>query len=37
MTNEELAAKIQQGERELIPELWNQVEKFVSQGYVLAS
>lgn len=31
MTNEELAAKIQQGERELIPELWNQVEKFVSQ------
>lgn len=31
MSNEELAAKIQQGERELIPELWNQVERFVSQ------
>ena len=29
MTNEELAVKIQQGERDLIPELWEQVERFV--------
>lgn len=29
MTNEELAALIQAGERERIPELWAQVEKYV--------
>lgn len=31
MSNEELASRIQQGGRELIPELWAQVERFVSQ------
>ena len=31
-TNEELAMKIQQGERDKLPELWTQVERFV--GYV---
>lgn len=31
MSNEELASRIQQGARELIPELWAQVERFVSQ------
>lgn len=30
MTNEELAARIRQGERELLPELWAAVEKFVA-------
>lgn len=29
MTNEELAVKIQQGEQELMPVLWEQVERFV--------
>ncbi len=29
MSNEELAARIQAGERELIPELWEQVRRFV--------
>lgn len=29
MSNEEIAIKIQSGERDLVPELWNQVEKFV--------
>lgn len=29
MTNEELAVRIQRGERELMPELWGQVERFV--------
>ena len=29
MTNEELVTKIQAGERERIPELWKQVERFV--------
>ncbi len=31
MTNEELAARIQAGERDLIPELWEQVRRFVWQ------
>jgi len=31
VTNEELVAQIQSGARDKIPELWNQVEKFVSQ------
>lgn len=31
MSNEELAARIQAGERELIPELWEQVRRFVWQ------
>ena len=31
MTNEELAAAIQAGQRNLLPELWNQVERFVYQ------
>lgn len=30
MTNEELAAKIQAGERDRLPELWEQVERFVA-------
>lgn len=29
MTNEELALKIQNGERNLIPTLWEQVERFI--------
>lgn len=29
MTNEELALKIQNGERDLIPPLWEQVERFI--------
>lgn len=29
MTNEELVEKIQQGERDLLPQLWEQVERFV--------
>lgn len=29
MTNEEYAMRIQAGERELIPQLWNQIERFV--------
>ena len=29
MTNEEMAIRIQQGEKNIIPELWTQVEKFV--------
>jgi RNA polymerase sigma factor (sigma-70 family) len=32
MTNEELAVRIQQGERDKLPELWGQVEKFVSMS-----
>lgn len=31
MTNEELAALIQAGERDRLPELWNQVERFVAR------
>lgn len=31
MTNEELAAQIQAGERDKLPELWSQVEQFVRQ------
>lgn len=31
MTNEELAAAIQAGESNLLPELWEQVERFISQ------
>ncbi len=31
MTNEELVELIQGGERELLPELWAQVERFVAQ------
>lgn len=31
MTNEELVEKIQQGERDLIPELWEQVRRFVAK------
>lgn len=31
MTNEELVEKIQQGERDLLPRLWEQVERFVSK------
>lgn len=31
MTNEELAAAIQAGENNLLSELWEQVERFVSQ------
>ena len=31
MGNEELVARIQAGEKELIPQLWEQVEKFISQ------
>lgn len=31
MTNEELVALIQAGERERLPELWNQVERFVAR------
>lgn len=31
MTNEELVELIQVGERELLPELWAQVEQFVAQ------
>ena len=30
MSNEELALRIQQGERDKLGELWGQVEKFVS-------
>ena len=30
-TNEELAAAVQTGEREKLPELWNQVERFVAR------
>lgn len=30
MTNEELVAKIQSGERDRLPELWEQVERFVA-------
>ena len=30
-TNEELAAAVQAGERERLPELWNQVERFVAR------
>ena len=29
MTNEEFALKIQNGERNLIPTLWEQVERFI--------
>lgn len=39
MSNEELAARIQAGERDLIPELWEQVQRFVlmkaKQRYIL--
>lgn len=31
MSNEELAARIQAGERELMPELWEQVRRFVAK------
>ena len=31
MNNEDLAVKIQGGERELLPQLWEQVERFVRQ------
>ena len=31
MTNEEIAVRIQAGETELLPVLWEQVERFVSQ------
>lgn len=31
MTNEELVEKIQQGERDLLPQLWEQVERFVAK------
>ncbi len=31
MNNEELAALIQNGERDRLPELWAQVERFVAQ------
>ena len=31
MTNEELVALIQSGERDKLPELWEQVERFVAQ------
>ena len=31
MSNEELAARIQAGERELLPELWEQVRRFVAK------
>lgn len=31
MTNEWLVARIKAGDRELLPELWNQVERFVAQ------
>ena len=38
MTNEELVSKIQAGERELITELWLQIERFVKQqAYKFAS
>ena len=30
MTNEELVALIQAGERDKLPELWEQVERFVA-------
>ena len=29
MTNEELAVRVKGGETELIPTLWNQVERFI--------
>ncbi len=32
MTNEELVERIQQGERDLFPQLWEQVERFVSKS-----
>lgn len=31
MTNEELVARVQSGERDKLPELWEQVERFVAQ------
>ena len=31
MTNEDLVEKIQQGERDLLPQLWEQVERFVAK------
>ena len=34
MSNEEIAVSIQQGNNELIPELWEQVQKFL---YALSS
>lgn len=29
MSNEEMAVRIQEGKRELLPELWEQVRRFV--------